>query len=563
MRTLWMSTLALATALSACGDEDHESAAPDFGPPPASPRALEQRSPDGLQAIGQGAIQGETAVQLRARVEADPRAGGLRLHVELGRPGIPFTGMPTASAGVASSGSVLGVVIRDLADGEYVWTAWAEDERGRISLPASFPAGPGAAFTVDRSLPFALRQSRILGGNPIQVGGQTEEIAVLLSARVRSLRGNMARAHYEVKPCSTPFDGESLVSGFPVPNGESSDATAFLSAPGPFHWRVRTEDADGTLSGWVAFGGNDDVPEAAPDFVRLAPSGTLLSLALPTNLEQVRADRVSLLPLGGTTFEHCLYLRGRSAYASLRSYALQIQATSIFQTFDGARILTGPFKSAGSLLEVPVRISEIGGSAGGKTYFHWRARLIGSSGATSEGFSFGGNDERSTDFASDASFNSAPAVPTSLRQFQLDGSTGVRANGALSGPGLIADAIVVDPDPNAAVTLEVEVKPTGQPFVNLPSAMGRMGRSGDLIRVVVPGLNEGAAYHWQVRAVDAAGGLSAWIEYSGDTASLVSGNGSGGGGGGGSLCSGSVASAPSPLVLATLAVLALLAGRRR
>jgi hypothetical protein len=60
------------------------------------------------------------------------------------------------------------------------------------------------------------------------------------------------------------------------------------------------------------------------------------------------------------------------------------------------------------------------------------------------------------------------------------------------------------------------------------------------------GLTPWRTYHWQCRAIDAAGAMSGWVEYTGTTASPPppSSGGTGGGGGGG--CGASIGARSGP-----------------
>jgi hypothetical protein len=124
----------------------------------------------------------------------------------------------------------------------------------------------------------------------------------------------------------------------------------------------------------------------------------------------------------------------------------------------------------------------------------------------------------------------------------------------------IVKADVSDPDPGNGLVLEVEVKPFGTPFTNVPSAASLILSSGSSATVMVTGLTPQSAYHWQARAVDQAGAASAWVEYLGSTPSEEAPPSYGGGSSGGG-CGGTIAVPPGIGIL-PLALLAAAFGFR-
>jgi hypothetical protein len=114
----------------------------------------------------------------------------------------------------------------------------------------------------------------------------------------------------------------------------------------------------------------------------------------------------------------------------------------------------------------------------------------------------------------------------------------------LSESSVIVKADVSDPDPGNGLILEIEVKPLGVPFSNVPSASSLVLSSGSTATIQLYALTPGAAYHWQARATDQAGAMSAWVEYLGSTASEEPPPTSGTSGGGGGGCGGMIAVPP-------------------
>jgi hypothetical protein len=528
MNTFW-KVLPVVLLFIAGGCNKTKDALP--GGPPADPTVPAQFCKNGTTRLPWGAVTGEDSVVLSARVTSVPDTLQVRLNVEVVREGMPFTGLPTACSSFGSSGRVANAVAQVPQAGHYSWRAWSEDQFARISGFVTFLAGPGAAFIVDPSAPTVPTQLAMDGATLIGVGDQTLEVGVLLQATVRSLAGNMVRAQFEVKPLSVPFDESALLLGAATAGGEASRATALVAAD-LYHWRVRAEDYDGTISSWVEFGGNDDAVPAAADFARAAATATTIPDA-PSLLDQRHTDGVTIIPAGGTTVEDKVILSGFVNDAGGSPCALEVEVKPMAALFDGAGTVTGSFVPGGSTAMAAVFLSA--------DSFHWRSRTVGSfglvSGWTLFGSYYGGTP--SPDFSVLAAMNSVPDAPTYLQQYQRDGVTGMSPGEALNGPGMVVKATVRDSEYGSGLVLEVEVKPVGMPFSNLPSAASFVVSSGSVAAITLTGLQAGSAYHWQARAIDGAGAASNWVEFMTVTPSTPSTAGSSGGG-----CSGSI-SAPS------------------
>ncbi len=108
--------------------------------------------------------------------------------------------------------------------------------------------------------------------------------------------------------------------------------------------------------------------------------------------------------------------------------------------------------------------------------------------------------------------NTAPTDPTSLAQFQSDGSTAIATGGIASATSVVLKGSVSDPDGNQ-VQLQVEVKPVGTAFDGTGTVTGGLVTSGQTASATVSGLTRGTNYHWRARTVDSNGGASAWVSY--------------------------------------------------
>jgi hypothetical protein len=472
------------------------------GDPPVEPVALGQFHEDASTRIPGAGVTGEGSVVLRATLAPAPASRTVRLAVEVVPVGAPFTDSPSARSEFGSGGTAE-VRVPTPSAGDYVWRAWAEDDAGRASAPASMP-DDGGRFTVDPSAPTRLGQGRLDGSSLLVVGARTPEIGVVLRARVRSPLGEILRARFEVKPAGVPFDGTGVTLGSFVASGESSRGTAFLD-PGSYHWRVRADHLDGSSSLWVGFGGNDDLALDA-DVERVPPTVPTVP-ALPFTLQQLRTDTFTGIPLGGTTGEDKVVLRGSVSGLAGLPCALEVELKPAAQAFDETAIVRGEYVASGAPSRVLVPVA-----AGA---YHWRARTVDAYGSVS-GWALYNYYGTGADFTVVPGPNTPPGTPGSLLQYQLN-SNGMAASDPLLFDGMIVKATLFDPDFGNGIVLEVEVQPRGIPFRNVPSAAGSVVGAGQTATITLTNLSAGVAYHWQARAQDASGATSDWVEYFGST----------------------------------------------
>ena len=110
-------------------------------------------------------------------------------------------------------------------------------------------------------LPSGLAQFRSDGVAAIAPGGWTNQTNVVLKlTMVDASTADTLTPEVEVKPVTTAFTGIGLVAGSPI----TSTGTAVLgtitvnglTSGVQYHWRARTRDAAGQVSGWVSFGAN-------------------------------------------------------------------------------------------------------------------------------------------------------------------------------------------------------------------------------------------------------------------------------------------------------------------
>jgi hypothetical protein len=119
--------------------------------------------------------------------------------------------------------------------------------------------------------------------------------------------------------------------------------------------------------------------------------------------------------------------------------------------------------------------------------------------------------------------NDPSVVPTSLRQWRSDSMTAIPAGGTTTDTVVVLQASVTDTDLGDTLTLEVEVRPSGQVFANTATAYSdpAPGGTGIDIQVRVTGLSDNTGYKWQARAVDKTGGASGWVGFGSDPGFIV------------------------------------------
>ncbi len=114
-----------------------------------------------------------------------------------------------------------------------------------------------------------------------------------------------------------------------------------------------------------------------------------------------------------------------------------------------------------------------------------------------------------------AVIQNAPGAPTVLRQRESDSTTAILPGGTTTETTVVLRANVTDTDLGDTLTLEIEIRPSGQAFTNTAIAASTPlpGGSGIDIPVRVDGLGDNTGYRWQARAVDKTGRASAWVAF--------------------------------------------------
>jgi hypothetical protein len=484
---------------------------------------------DTVTVIAAGGATDESTVVFKAVLTDNDLGDTVRLHVEVQPSASAFTGVDAAGSpsGFVASGSLATVTVTGLAPGTYKWQAWAEDASGVLSGTApNFTAFPPSDpdFTVlantPPGTPTSLGQFKLDGVTGIPIGGSTTETGVVFKGTAIDPEANSWRLQVERRlttaalttPASPAIDNVTFFQSALVSSGSVAFITATGFANGNYHWAARAVDSAGNASAWVSFGGNTENPPtnpAATDFNVTAAAGNTPP-ATPTinpasaTIGQFKADGTTTIAQGAITNENTVVFRGTVSDPDGNPVALQVEVVPMASAFTNSPTVTGSFVASGGNASATV-------SGLANNDYKWQARAIDSQGATSSWIEFGGI---TTDFTVLVAGNLNPASPTGLGQFKLDGATSIAVGAATNELGVIFRATVSDTDatPNS-VKLQVEVAPVGQPFVNSPSTESPLVASGSVASATFNGLTNLTAYHWQVRAMDSNGAVSAWLSF--------------------------------------------------
>ncbi|HXL07743.1 MAG TPA: Ig-like domain-containing protein, partial [Gemmatimonadales bacterium] len=228
--------------------------------------------------------------------------------------------------------------------------------------------------------------------------------------------------------------------------------------------------------------------------------------AAPGSLAQLRTDSVTSVPVGGSTDQAGIVLRGVVSDPDLSdTLRLEVEVQPVGTPFAGA--------ATGASGRLPAGVPAFVALAGlaNNTAYHWQARTVDQTERASAWTAFGGNPETDGDFVT--TIPQPPAPPTDTAQFQSDGATAIPVGGTASGRSVIFKATVTDPNPGDQLRLEVEVKPVGTAFNGVVTGTGPTVANGTVATAAVAGLSDNTAYHWRSRAVDQTSRASAWVPF--------------------------------------------------
>ncbi|MFN3486941.1 MAG: hypothetical protein ACK44W_15860, partial [Planctomycetota bacterium] len=299
----------------------------------------------------------------------------------------------------------------------------------------------------------------------------------------------------EIQPAGRPFTGQPTASSRPVPPGSPAEILVAGLTDGDYHWQARAIDSTGAASSWVSFGAN---PETDPDFSVVL--GVDLAPAAPSGLGQFHSDGVAAIAVGGTTPEPRIVFKATSSDPESGPWRLEIEVRPVTTPLSGeptASSLPAPSGAEASVL--------LDGLPDGP--YHWQARAVDAAGNASAWVAFGANPDGTPDFSIDPSANAAPAV-SDLGQFRPAGAP-LPPGGDTNESAVLLRAVVTAGDAGQLVLLRVEVRPEGVPFTGVATASSPWVPSGSTAEVLVEGLADGVAYHWQAWAEDTSGAASA------------------------------------------------------
>ena len=232
----------------------------------------------------------------------------------------------------------------------------------------------------------------------------------------------------------------------------------------------------------------------------------------PTNLGQFLSDGTTAISIGGTTTEAIPTMSVTTDNPDGWNRRLQVEVRPTTEAFTGTPTHSGA-NDTGSSLSVSVFYLAPGN-------YHWRARVFQPAiGQASGWVAFGGNDN-ATD-ATDPNGATdlevlvvAPPDPTDLGQFLANGTTAVGVGDSTLDSTFVFSGTTDNPI-GFNRRLQVEVRPTGQPFTGNSTHEGTDSNTG-VSTVTVTNLSP-ALYHWRARVVEPDTGLaSAWVPFGGN-----------------------------------------------
>ncbi len=232
---------------------------------PNAPQGLGQFRSDGTTPIAVGGVTSQTTVVFEGAVTDNDPGDSLWLQIEVQPLGGAFTGTPTATSAVTTSGNSVTVTVSGLADNtSYHWQARAVDQTGRPGAWVSHGGnGEGDAdLHVDTApespvTPANAGQFKV-SGTPIDTSGTTDEATVVFKALLTDPDpGDSLRLEVEVQPVGTAFTNSPTAIGASFARGAVGQvAVPGLSDSTDYHWQVRARDRTGRYSLWISFGGN-------------------------------------------------------------------------------------------------------------------------------------------------------------------------------------------------------------------------------------------------------------------------------------------------------------------
>ncbi|MBI4421372.1 MAG: hypothetical protein HY560_11155, partial [Gemmatimonadetes bacterium] len=474
--------------------------------PPNAPTGLGQFKGDGIAELTLGTTTAERTVVFKGTV-TDPDPGDqIRLEIETKPLSTTFDSLNTTLGTAVASGSQASVTVANQGDDQsYHWRARAVDQSGRTSAWVNF--GPNLESEADYRIvvpeppgidPASLAQFEANGTTTIATGATTVENTVVLRATLTDPDpGDQVLLDVELRPATQAFTGIPTHSGSLGPAGSVQITAADLPDDIDYHWRARARDQADSASAWMSFGGN---PEGARDFRVAVPQDP----NPPAELRQLKSGGADSIPVGDTARTNAIVFRTRLTDPDQGDQLrLEVEWKLVGSPFNEMDTDTSAAVASGDTVTLAAS-----GLLDDEAY-HWRVRALDQLGRRSAWASYGGNADGAVDFR--VAVPQDPAAPTSLQQFESDGTTAIPPAGTTADATVVFKATVSDPDPGDQLRLQVEVQPVGTDFTNSPSATGSTAvGDGNVASVSFGPLGNATDYHWRVRAIDQTGRPGPW-----------------------------------------------------
>jgi len=160
------------------------------------------------------------------------------------------------------------------------------------------------------------------------------------------------------------------------------------------------------------------------------------------------------------------------------------------------------------------------GGGGGRVALHYAANSLTNTPNVDKGSSGGGGQ------AADGTYQTygLPVDPSSLTQYQSDGSTEISVGEDLNSTSGVVKMSMSDADSSDTLTPEVEIREVGTSFTDSATHTGSgVSYSGSVVTgsVTIDGLSDLTNYHWQARVCDADSICSSWVSYGGNAESAT------------------------------------------
>ncbi len=544
---------------------------------PGAASGLGQFRPGG-PAIPAGGTTSNTTTEFRATGSDANARDTLRLQVEVRPFGTAFTGVPTATGASvpnAGGGVLLTVSVSQLSDGvSYHWRARVIDQTGRAGPWTAFGSGASADFTVNITgpvltvTPTAALDSALQGAAGLRTvnlqiantgSGSLSWTAVeqadsawltisppsgtapsILTVDLSTV-GRLAGTYRDTIVIDVPGGATGAPTKIPVtfviqrpvlvvtPAAVSRASNAGSGASFADTLRI-SNTGSGTLgwtaapalsSPWLTLG---KAAGGAPDDIPLTTASAGLAPGIYDDTVIVTANAPGAdgsparIPVRLTVSQPVLGVTPATVLDSanfgattLRTAVVRItNADGGTLTWTAARAQGSPWlgvsKSAGGAPPADSVILSLNPS--GLVAGVYRDTIVFTSPEAN-------NDPLSVPVRFDI-LEHDPAGPGSPGQFRANGTTPIGVGASIDDKSVVFKATLTDVDPGDTLQLQVEMRPVGTAFSNVPTATSGFVANGAGAAISLAGLSDDVAYRWQARTVDGTGRMSGWLAFGGN-----------------------------------------------